>query len=226
MGTRAWVAIPLISVVGLAGCENRTVESSAPSAAVHPDYKVTASIKDLMMGTVDPLTDVVWESVATIVTPEGTEERRPRNDEEWREVRNAAITVMEAANLLQMPGRRVTRPGEKSEFPGIELEPEEMQKLIDADRKAWAEHANALHDAMADALKAAEAKDPEGVMAAGEYIENACEACHLKYWYPGHGAPISRSDLRPETSERRGLPMRPNSGESKPNEEKSGDKKQ
>jgi cytochrome c556 len=111
-------------------------------------------------------------------------------------VRNAAVTVMEAANLLQMPGRTVARAGEKSEFPDIELAPEEMQKLIDADRKAWSEHANALHDAMKEALRSAEAKDPEGVMAAGELIENACESCHLRYWYPGQVIPPSRTELR------------------------------
>ena len=149
-----------VSLSFVAGCQTRGGQPAASGAAASPpEYKVSATIKDLMISTVDPLTDIVWESVATIVTPSGTEERRPRNDEEWQAVRNAAVTVMEAANLLQMPGRTIAREGERSEFPGIELEPAEMQKLIDADRKSWSEHANALHDAMKDALKAAEASN-------------------------------------------------------------------
>lgn len=217
MRTPFRTATVFLSIACAAGCQTQSNEQ-APSAAAAPQYKVSATIKDLMMATVDPLTDVVWESVATIVTPAGTEERRPRNDEEWTAVKNAAVTVMETANLLQMPGRAVARPGEQSEFPGIELEPSEMQKLIDADLKAWSDHANALHDAMADALKAAEAKDPEGVMAAGEHIENACESCHLKYWYPNQSIPVNRSELRskPDQPERRGMPSRPEPGAAKP----------
>lgn len=193
---RMWLraAVP-ISILLMAGCQGQSGERQSSDVG-QSEYRVSATIKDLMISTIDPLTDIVWESVATIVTPSGTEERRPQNDEEWAQVKNAAITVMEAANLLQMPGRAVARPHEKSEFPGIELEPSEMQKLIDADREAWAAHANALHDAMAEAVKAAEAKDPEGIMAAGEYIENACEGCHLRYWYPGQVIPPSRYDLR------------------------------
>lgn len=93
----------------------------------------------------------------------------------------------------------MARPHEKSENPKLELEPEEMQKLIDADRKAWSNHANALHDAMAEALKQAQAKSADGVMAAGEQIENACESCHLRYWYPNQVIPPLRSDLRPKS---------------------------
>lgn len=109
MRMRFWAAALTLSFVTIAGCQNRVAESSAPAAlpaAVapgQPEYKVTATIKDLMVTTVNPLTDIVWNSVATIVTPAGTEERRPKTDEEWQAVMNAATTVMETANLLQMP---------------------------------------------------------------------------------------------------------------------------
>jgi cytochrome c556 len=39
----------------------------------------------------------------------------------------------------------------------------------------------ALADAGRQALKAAEAKSPEGILAAGETINMTCDNCHEKY---------------------------------------------
>src|SRR5438876_12255884 len=101
----------------------------------------TATIKDLMDSLVDPSADVLWESVATIVSAAGTEERQPRTDEEWKNVHRKAVELAEATNLLLMEGRHVAKAGEKSENPGIELGPEEIEKLINADRQAFVDFA-------------------------------------------------------------------------------------
>src|SRR5438874_2123773 len=70
-----------------------------------PPYRPVADVKQLMKGIVDPSADVVWESVATIFTKSGVEDRRPKNDEEWANVRNHAMMLTEAGNLLMMPTR-------------------------------------------------------------------------------------------------------------------------
>ncbi|MDP8990703.1 MAG: hypothetical protein M3N41_11570 [Acidobacteriota bacterium] len=54
---------------------------------------------------------------------------------------------MESANLLQIPGRPVARPGEKATNPGIEEPPEVIQALIDSDRANWTQYAHGLYDA-------------------------------------------------------------------------------
>src|ERR1700680_274349 len=123
-----------------------------------------------MDSLVDPPADVLWESVATVVTAAGTDERAPRTDDEWANVRRSAIRLVEATNLLQMPGRHVAKPGEKSENPGIELGPEEIEKVINQDRAAFITFAHGLHDAVVPALKAIEAKDVKGLSDAGEKI--------------------------------------------------------
>src|ERR1700681_2054093 len=89
-----------------------------------PDYTTSATIKDIMDSIVDPSADVVWDSVSTMVSTAGIEEKAPKNDEEWRDVRRGAIRLVEAPNLLMLPGRHVARPGEKSDTPDVELEPE------------------------------------------------------------------------------------------------------
>jgi cytochrome c556 len=118
------------------------------------------------------------------VTRKGTEERRPRTDEDWKKVRRAAITMIEATNLITMPGRQVAKPGEKSENPGIELSPEAIRRVMDDDPATLVTLAHALHDAGMKALAAIDAKNVDALSDAGETIDTACENCHLKYWYP------------------------------------------
>jgi hypothetical protein len=141
-----------------------------------------------MDSIVDPSADYLWDSVATIVTRKGTEERRPRTDEDWKNVRRRAIELIEAPNLLMMEGRKVAKPGEKSENPGIELGPEQIQEILDGDRATFVQRAHALQDAAKEALAAIDKKDVDALSNAGETIDEACEQCHLKYWYPPDAA--------------------------------------
>ena len=180
-----FLSVSLFSVSLFFGsaCRGRQQESG------QPEYTPTATIKDIMLAIVDPSADVVWESVATVVSSTGTEERVPRTDEEWTDVRRGAIRLVEATNLLMMPGRHVARPGEKSEAPDAELEPEQMEVLVNKDREAWNRRAKALHDAGLATLQAIDAKDREKMFDAGERLERACENCHLQYWYPNQQLP-------------------------------------
>jgi hypothetical protein len=179
----------VVSIV-LAACQSRQAEPEPQaSQADAPSYQPTATIKDLMLSVVDPAADVVWLSVTTVVSDKGLVETRPISDEDWTRVRHGAITLVEATNLLLMPGRRVARPGEKSETPGVELEPEEMDVLIAKDRPGWNMRVKALHDAAEAALRAVESHDADKVFELGEQIENACEGCHRQYWYPNEKVP-------------------------------------
>ncbi|OLC78352.1 MAG: hypothetical protein AUH72_16260 [Acidobacteria bacterium 13_1_40CM_4_65_8] len=110
-----------------------------------------------MQGIVDPSADVVWGSVATIFTKDGVEERRPRNAEEWANVRNNALMLTEAGNLLMMSPRA-------------------------KDGDQWMKMSQALIDTAEIALRAAEAKNIDGLYDVGGRIDEACENCHKKYW--------------------------------------------
>lgn len=180
------LSIFVSSLAAVTGCQSRPAE---PQQAAQPKYVPDATIKDLMLSIVDPSADVVWLSVTTVMSQSGTVETAPKSDEDWAKVRQGAVTLAEAANLLMMPGRRVARPGEKSETPGVELEPEEMDALIAKDRAAWEQRATHLHEAATEALKAIDAKDAPTLFAIGEKIEEACEGCHSNYWYPNEKIP-------------------------------------
>jgi cytochrome c556 len=149
-----------------------------------PEYRISATIKDLMESIVDPNSDSLWESVSIDVTSKGVITKAPQTDQDWATLRNSAIALMEASNLLQMPGRHVAHPGEKSANPGIEETPEAIELLISRDRTSWIKHAHGLYDAAAEMLKAIDAKNTDGVSDAGEVLDEACENCHTQYWYP------------------------------------------
>jgi len=147
-----------------------------------------------MDSIVDPEADVIWNSVATIVSATGIEERAPKTDEDWATLRRSAIQLIEATNLLRIPGRQVAKPGEKSQNPHIELEPGAIERLIADDPATWKQLIDGLHDAAAPALKVIESKSVEGLYDVGDKMEAACENCHRHYWYPPGTAPIWKVD--------------------------------
>lgn len=121
-----------------------------------PPLAPKASVKDLMVSIVDPAADALWDSVGSVISEEGVDEWYPKTDEEWAAVRRNAVTIMESGNLLMIGDRA-------------------------RDHGAWMEMSRGLVDAGAEALEAAESKDPDAVFAVGEKIYVTCERCHGLY---------------------------------------------
>ena len=190
---RFYLMLPVIVVLLVAG--SCTAEQPA-APAPQPEFKPTATVRDIMISMVDPNADLIWESVSSLVTDRGIEEKFPKTDEEWAAVRRYAITLLESANLLLVPGRQVAKPGDKAENSNLELEPEEIQALVDGDLPAWMERAHRLHDNTLVALQAIEAKDTQALLFAGDGIDQACEGCHIRYWYPKDSEAVRIYDER------------------------------
>lgn len=178
--------VAVCSCLIAASCQAKPEPAPQPA---QPQYTTTATIKDIMLSIVDPAGDLIWNSVSTTIDKGGVHETLPKTDEDWAKVRSGAITLLEASNLLMIPGRKMARPGEKSEAPGVELEPSEMEALIDKDRTSWNMRAKHLHDVSADVLQVIEAKDTQKLFDIGEKVDEACENCHRQYWYPNEVIP-------------------------------------
>ena len=172
-----WVLMAALPIMG-AGC------AKAPPPPQAPDLLRPATIKDIMDSMVNPSGEFVFESVQEISDEHGIREKAPKTDAEWEAVREHVIVLLEAPNLLVMPGRKAAPPDVKSQNPGIELEPAQIQQLIDGDRVAFIRRARRLQDAAAVAMKAVDAKDKDALFRAEDGIDEACENCHLHYWYP------------------------------------------
>lgn len=156
--------------------------SSAARETSDPPFRLTASIRELMDSQIDPSADFLWASVASISTRAGLEERQPRTDEEWLEVRRHAITLIEGANLLIMNGRRVSHTFVPAGLG--ELDTNQAQEKIDANRPAFVALAQRLQDTGLLTLAAIDAKDPVKLFDLGGTIDEACESCHMTFWYP------------------------------------------
>jgi hypothetical protein len=184
-------------------CYSASVASAQQSPPRRPSPRPStgrpvATVQDLMLAMVDPSSDIVFEAVSTTLSIRGEETKTPKNDHEWAVVRNNALTLLEAGNLLMMPGRRVASPAslaaadalaEQSasvaeKASAIELTPDQIEKVIASDRATWIARAHELVDAATHALRATEHKDAEALLDSGDAIDAACEHCHLKYWYP------------------------------------------
>jgi hypothetical protein len=149
-----------------------------------------------MDSIVDPSADEVWGAVAVTVDATGTHVKQPRSDAEWAEVRRSAIRLVEAPNLLVVPGRHVARQGEKADDPQVELGPEEIEKRINQDRPAFIKLAQGLQDAASKALKAIDDKNVQALTDVGGDIDTACENCHVTYWYPQQKQVIEQEEKR------------------------------
>lgn len=130
--------------------------SACSSGPQPPPFRPVADVKQLMQAVIDPAADELWESTSWVITANGTEERMPRSDAEWTAVRNHAIEITEAGNLLMMAPRA-------------------------KDGGEWMVRSQALIDSGTAAWRAAEAKDVQKLFDTGGQIYEACSSCHEKY---------------------------------------------
>lgn len=130
-----------------------------------------------------PAADGLWSSVQTNVTVKGIEEIVPRTEDDWERVRNYGVTLVEATNLLLIPGRRAGEPGRPAGDVS-ELGHDEIEARIKQDPAMWAMHVQKLHDVALESMAAIDKKSPEAMIEAGDHLDKACEDCHLVYWYP------------------------------------------
>ncbi len=145
-----------ISGIGFIIASGRASKVEAAAPAATPSLPPVASVKQIMAGIVMPAAYVVFDSVSTIVDAKGVQENQPKTDEEWANVGANAAVLIESANMLLIGNRPV-------------------------DQGDWVKMSNAMADAGRIALKAADAKSPEGILEAGEAINMSCDSCHEKY---------------------------------------------
>jgi hypothetical protein len=143
-------------VVGIAFLVASTRPAGERPAAETVVTTPVASVQQIMRGIVAPAAGVVFNSVATTITPSGTEERAPRTDAEWNAVGDSAAALVESGNLLMLGERAI-------------------------DKGDWMTMSRALMEASRGALKATEARNVEGLFSSGETINTSCDNCHQKY---------------------------------------------
>jgi cytochrome c556 len=68
------------------------------------------------------------------------------------------------------------------------LSPAQIEAKRANDPVLWNAKIEALRNVALETLEAVKKKDVDALFEAGSDLDEACETCHLEYWYPGDKA--------------------------------------
>ena len=180
--TLGYLGSALFLLNGLTACNESYLDPDG-------EFNPVATVQEVMNSIIDPNIDYVWNSVSSVSTAKGTEERKPETEDDWRLLRQHALSVIEAGNLLLIENRPVSVANATTSSGGAELSAEAIQTLIATHRLEYVDRVHDLQGAAQGLLVAIDAKDVEGLVDAGGKVEQACEQCHSQFWYPGDNKP-------------------------------------
>ncbi len=184
-----WPRVSTLGLIAMSIALTSVSCASEENAEPVPTFRITAPTEDIMRYMIDPSADAVWDAVVTVVTEEGIVSTVPETDEDWAELRRHAVILVESPNLLLMEGRRVAAVGSRSELPGVDLEPEEIEALLAEDSESWIRLVGELQLTGLLVLSAIDSQDVDELLVAGNQLDLACESCHIRYWYPSLAGP-------------------------------------
>lgn len=154
------------------------------------EMKPVVSVKELMKYSIDPISDFIFDAVGTEVTANGIIDHEPKTDEDWDKIQTGAVSLAESIYLLKVP-RPLTPPGDLNDSQGpnaVELSPDAIKAKIERDPAEWNARIEALRNASLAVSEIVKKRDTKAMWDAGEILDQACEACHRSYWYPGEDA--------------------------------------
>ena len=115
------------------------------------DVRPMLTVKEIMNSIITPTTAVIWGAYEL------------ESESEWQDVRNAAISVIGAGNLLAMGG---SAQGE----------------LLMANDAEWQDFNSQMIEAARDVIAAVDEKDEEALFTIGnDNLYPPCESCHQRY---------------------------------------------
>ncbi len=131
------------------------------SCADEPAELPYGTAQQFMADEVQPTTEIFWQSVGSVSELVDGEpvfrEWQPETDEEWEEVRLAAVRIGEFGEVLASPA------------------------YADGRGDDWLDYSQGLQDVAVLAEEAALSRDPEQVFAVSGTIYAVCTACHQMY---------------------------------------------
>ena len=113
-------------------------------------------------------------------------------------VRSGAVTVAEGIALLKIP-RPIAPSSEPQAAPdpdSAELPPDEIRARILADPVLWNAKIEALRNINLSILDIVKRRNVSELVEAGAILDQACETCHLEFWYPSEKGLMESLDRR------------------------------
>lgn len=178
---RALTMTTLTLCLTMAACGKEPQEA----ASVGPGEPVpNATINEFMRLQAEPAAEAIWGSVRVVSNASGIHEYRPRAEAEWQALDEAADTLVAVAAFVAEDGRVLVRPGVALEAGGT-LDTPAIQARIAANRGLFVEKARAFGARAEEVRAAIRARDADRLLDVGGPLQEACESCHLEFYYPG-----------------------------------------
>jgi hypothetical protein len=190
------VAVLMLSSLVSACSSSKAAPVPPPAPQLWGDLKPIVSVKELMRDMIDPASDYVFDAIGTVDTKEGTVEIQPRTQAEWDRLRAGGVMLAEGIYLLKIP-RPFAPPGDENNSSGPEpeeLSPAQIKAKLERDPVLWNAKIEALRNVGLQVLDIVKRKDVKELWDAAENLDEACESCHIAYWYPGDAALLKRLD--------------------------------
>jgi len=193
-------ACVVLAVFLLPACSASKPAPAPPAAApqvLWGEMKPVVSVKELMRGMIDPASDYIFDAVKEVTTKKGTVKTEPKTDEDWEKLRIGATTLAEGIYLLKVPRPFAPAGDNNNTGPGTErteLTPAEIEAKRAKDPVLWNAKIEALRNVGLEVLDIVKKKNTAELWDASYNLDQACENCHLIYWYPGDPALLEKVD--------------------------------
>ena len=175
---KQWIA-PL-ALIALAGC-NQAAEVPMPT------------LHEVMAGTIDPIADVIWETSSKSYGSDGNAQSGILSPAEWDKIAKAARDLHNgSAVIADNPDIVVVKPGAKILDEGKVPEAitaAQVEQYVKRDRPGLSQHARELSLIALNIEVAAKAHDAARTVKLSEDLDEVCESCHKRFWYPDQPAP-------------------------------------
>jgi cytochrome c556 len=171
---------PLAYVLGSIGMlvAAYEVHSAAAPADVHA----------LMKDVVAVQTQVIWDISNAAQDDQGNPDASKMSAADWTKIIDAAGKVRQASQTLAKADHVIAAaPGVKLEGEGNEgvAGAKQVQAALDKNPAEFRTRSQALATSMEQIATAAKAKDAAKVFEVSGVLDQVCEDCHQKFWYPG-----------------------------------------
>lgn len=171
------LGLTALGAIVLLGACNRT-----PEAQVH----------DSMVEVLVPASTTVWDVANRALNDQSVADVSRLKEADWTALAAASQQMKDRPLLLAAQKHVVVAD------PVVKIEDEEdpggsnaqdVQRYIDANPAVFAQRAQKLADTADVFLIAAKTRDGTKLEAASEHLDEVCDSCHEKFWFPEDAAP-------------------------------------
>jgi cytochrome c556 len=178
-------------VLALGGCGRKAEEQASNAAPASAPAADAPTVFGVMNAAIIPGSNKIWELAGNLYDDKGNLDARLLTDAQWTEIKDAAAGISASSKTIaSTAGLKVGPPGTKIQSEGTpgSLGAAEVQAAMDADPKAFSEHATRLVAIADEIATAAAAHDAAKTDDAQSRMTEVCGACHQKFWYPNQPA--------------------------------------